>query len=99
MECPCCQQSFRRTAIKHTRKGRGAVEFQCPHCEQWLTFEPKMVRLRMLGFLILLISCVISLLVDNIDVKLTCSIISLGGALLALYSVWKGKVIAAPHVD
>lgn len=95
MECPLCQGVFARKALKQVRKGNYGVETQCPKCDQWLMFEPKMMMIKNVGLFILLVFSVANFFIDNNDYRLACSFFGFAGACVALYGVFKGKLIAA----
>ena len=95
MQCPSCNDQFARRALKVLRKGDNGVEAQCPKCNTWLMFEPKMVRVKNLGMLILLVFSVTNFFLENSDYHLICSFAAFIGACIALFGAFKGKMIAA----
>jgi hypothetical protein len=95
MQCPRCQGVFARKALKQVRKGQQGVETQCPKCQQWLMFEPKMMMTKNVGLFILLVFSVANFFIDNSDYRLVCSLLGFAGAIIAFYGVFKGKLVPA----
>ncbi|MCT8986685.1 zinc-ribbon domain-containing protein [Shewanella phaeophyticola] len=99
MECPNCKSQFARRALKVVRKGQHGVEAQCPKCDTWLMFEPKMMLVKNIGMLMLLVFSVTNFFLENSDYRLMCSFAAFAGACIALFGVFKGKMIVADTTD
>lgn len=95
MQCPACTEKFSARKIKKVRDGQQGMEFQCPHCSVWLFNEPKMVKLKMFGALVMLVSAVSSFFVHNEQLLQALSWVTFSGAIIALFAIYKGKLIKA----
>ncbi|MGI2170838.1 hypothetical protein ACROAE_11715 [Shewanella sp. MF05960] len=99
MECPSCNSQFARRALKVVRKGDNGIEAQCPKCNTWLMFEPKMMRIKNIGMLLLLVFSVTNFFLENSDYRLICSFAAFAGACIALFGAFKGKMIVVKSND
>jgi hypothetical protein len=87
--CPCCSEQYKKTEFKVARKGDSGIEKQCPGCSKWLRPEPGMQRLKIIGFIVLLLASLLNFFLTAVDLRLLTSGIGFVGACLAFYAFRK----------
>ena len=91
MKCPSCTFKLRTIKAKRQRKGTMGVEFQCPECDVWLRQEPKMEKVKNIGYFIWLPSTLGNLFIEDEPLRMGWTAMALVGCILTLIGVFKGR--------
>ena len=92
MLCPACSKKIDIKSIRNKKSINFVLQFCCPNCEKWISFQPRWEYLKILGFFVLLVGSLANFVVADVDVRIVFSAAAFFGALLALIATKKNKL-------